>query len=173
MALAGTAPVSREARDFLSDPKELHEHLLVVQNLKEILSTFGMVDQGPTEVLELPALQHLKTELSAKIETKTTWQDLLQKLHPTAALGTYPPQHWKWLKELPEQTHRKTFGAPFGVQFSSEFQLAIVGIRQIQWDHQGIRIGAGCGIVKESLFEKEWQEILLKISSVKKMFGWV
>lgn len=172
MALAGTASLQRTSEDFMQDPKELKEHQFVIDNLRQVLEPLGKANCGPTHVLKLPHLQHLLTELSVPLSTIPSWVELIEMFHPTAALGTVPRSHWKELINLPEQQSRRSFGAPFGVRFSPDSQLALVGIRQFQWNSAEIRIGAGCGIVKESIFDREWQELLLKIESVKKVFGW-
>ncbi|MCM2323684.1 MAG: chorismate-binding protein, partial [Oligoflexia bacterium] len=69
MALAGTYR-KKEGFDFssiLRDPKERREHQLVIDDLREALVPFGEVRVGETEVLELPSLVHLKTELEARL----------------------------------------------------------------------------------------------------------
>ena len=52
-------------------------------------------------------------------------------------------------------------------KLSETEELAIVALRQVQWDKTCVRLGAGGGIVLESHEETEWQEILAKIESVK------
>ncbi|MBL7669850.1 MAG: chorismate-binding protein [Bdellovibrionaceae bacterium] len=172
MALAGTAPLNRESGSFLNDPKERAEHYFVVKNLMDVLKPLGSFEAMATEVLKLPTLQHLKTEIGVHLNQQMSWNQLLQTMHPTAALGTYPREQWRWLRELPDQRARGPFGAPFGVQNQDGHLLCLVGIRQVQWDQQKMRIGAGCGLVKESIFEREWNELLLKIESVQRNFGW-
>jgi menaquinone-specific isochorismate synthase len=61
------------------------------------------------------------------------------------------------------------FSIPTG-QGTSE-TLCLVAIRNMQWDENGSRMGAGCGIVKESLPEREWQEVQQKLSSIQIMLG--
>lgn len=172
MALAGTAPLTLESGIFLNDPKERAEHHFVVKNMMEVLKPMGTFEAMSTQVLRLPTLQHLKTEISVQLRDEMSWASLLQAMHPTAALGTYPREQWRWLEELPDQRARGSFGAPFGVQLDDGRLLALVGIRQVQWNLEKMRIGAGCGLVKESVFEREWKELLLKIDSVQRNFGW-
>jgi isochorismate synthase EntC len=47
----------------------------------------------------------------------------------------------------------------------------LVAIRNIQWQDEKIRLGSGCGIVKSSQIEREWQELKLKRESVKRMLS--
>jgi menaquinone-specific isochorismate synthase len=170
MALAGTEKKQGRSH-LLDDDKNLKEHDFVVQELREKLSRFGEVSLEGPQILELPTLYHLFTKFSVKL--KTDWDDLkaLQYLHPTSALGISPFSKWKELETLPEQKDRRFFGSPLLFNLSSDSSLALVCLRQIQWDEQKIRIGAGGGVVRESQEELEWNEILAKMDSVKKLMG--
>ncbi len=170
MALAGTEKKQGPCH-LLADSKNLKEHDFVVQDLLEKLKSFGKVEMYGPVVLELPTLYHLLTKFS--IHLQKNWNDLesVSKLHPTSALGISPSYKWKELEDLPEQKTRNFFGAPFLLQIGSEESLALVALRQIQWDLNEVRIGAGGGVVQESEEEFEWLEILAKIDSVKKLMG--
>ncbi len=170
MALAGTEK-KRGASSLLSDEKNLKEHGFVVQELFEKLGQLGKVQAKGPHVLELPTLYHLLTKFSVSLNE--IWDNLkaLKYLHPTSALGISPYKKWRELENLPEQKDRKYFGAPFLIQIGVEESLALVALRQIQWNKEEIRIGAGGGVVELSQEELEWQEILAKIDSVKKLMG--
>jgi anthranilate synthase component 1 len=49
----------------------------------------------------------------------------------------------------------------------------VVMIRGLFWDDTHARIYAGCGVVEQSVFEKEWEEVKLKMKSIEKNFGLV
>ncbi len=170
MALAGTEK-KHGTCNLLSDEKNLKEHDFVVQELIEKLGQLGKVETSGPQILELPTLYHLLTKFSVSLDG--TWENLkaLQFLHPTSALGISPYKKWKELERLPEQKDRKYFGAPFLIQIGVEESLALVALRQIQWNKKEIRIGAGGGVVQQSQEELEWLEILAKIDSVKKLMG--
>lgn len=170
MALAGTEK-KQGACSLLSDEKNLKEHDFVVQELFEKLGKLGVVEASGPEILELPTLYHLLTKFNVSLSE--AWDDLkaLQYLHPTSALGISPYKKWRELENLPEQKDRKYFGAPFLIQIGVEESLALVALRQIQWNKEEIRIGAGGGVVQQSQEELEWLEILAKIDSVKKLMG--
>ena len=170
MALAGTEK-KQGACHLLEDPKNLKEHDFVVRELFEKLQRYGEVSADGPQVLELPTLYHLLTRFKVKLQN--TWNDFtaLQFFHPTSALGISPFTKWRELEKLPEQKGRKYFGAPFFVRLEAEKSLAVVALRQIQWNAEEIRIGAGGGVVQESQEELEWLEILAKIESVKKLMG--
>lgn len=181
MALAGTLPkkqfqandISIEAAEkkLLLDQKELSEHEFVVNDLLTQLNQLGQPLKNGPYVVELPTLYHLRTDFEYQVDRQIDFNQLIQKLHPTPALGTYPRHLWNsWLKDLPEQKHRGTFGAPFTLQMLN-WKSSIVGIRNIEWSKNGSRIGSGCGIVADSDLQKEWYELKQKRESVKRLLG--
>ncbi len=177
MALAGTMPRSEIGirLSLLKDPKEMHEHQLVVQDLERQLGKLGTVQKTLPQILELPTLLHLQSLLEVETSEHSIGR-LIQLLHPTPALGVSPRAYgFHWLQSLNDQQGRRIFGAPVAFSLPSEKTgaetLCLVAIRNMQWDENGSRMGAGCGIVKESLPEREWQEVQHKLSSIQLMLG--
>ena len=171
MALAGTA--GDDGHRLLEDPKEVKEHNLVVQSLKNSLSEFGSVKVTDPYEWSPGALTHLRTDLSVEISSEE-WSPLklIQKLHPTPALGGVPQkQSLAWLKANEGPVGRGVFGAPFGF-VSKHHSKVVVSIRCLIWRDGKVFVGSGCGIVKESQLENEWQELKNKRRAVKKVFGW-
>ncbi len=174
VALAGTRRDSErsERLPLTEDPKELREHRLVIEGIQSSLRTFGEVQVGETHELRLPGLSHLKTPITLQARgDHFALRDLVSALHPTPALGTSPRDAFQSvLSELDQKlgTDRKRFGAPFG--FSGGFSRAVVAIRNLQWDRQGITVSAGCGVIAESDAEREWQELQAKIAAAKRIF---
>lgn len=170
MALAGTASKKeRQAKDLLTDKKELSEHDFVVQEILESLQNMGDFKAEPLQVLELPTLWHLLTPIRGKVSNVSPF-DLVKALHPTPALGVFPRKYgWQWLQDLPLQKERGSFGAPLVFRLGSDHCVALVCLRRIEWKGDRARIFAGCGLVKQSHFDREWLEIQNKIDSVKKV----
>lgn len=173
MALAGTSchvDLTERASELLSSKKELAEHQYVVEDLKKKLSFLGDISVGELEVLHLSSLSHLKTPLHLALKNPvSSLEPLIQKLHPTAALGVYPESEASFLKVLRQPG--EFLGAPFGVRLDSNAAQVAVGIRQLQWQQDQLLVGAGCGIVKGSDVHKEWQELKSKREFTKKSLG--
>lgn len=169
MALAGTQAKGQEM-SLLLDSKNLAEHAFVADELETKWSRWGRALRNPVQVLELPTLLHLQTLFHVDLQNDVSDEELVVGLHPTSALGTFPPEAWQELQSLPEQADRGFFGAPILFPLAgSEESLAIVSLRQIQWNRDEIKLGAGGGVVKQSQEELEWNEILAKMNSVKKL----
>ncbi len=168
MALAGTKKLEN-ANPFSLDRKELFEHQVVVEGICESLASLGKVSIGQRQLLQLPILTHLMTPIEMSLYQPTSFEVLVRALHPTPALGAFPRQKGEeWLCHYQNQLDRNSFGAPVGLCFPEKgIKNCYVAIRNVQWNDQGMKIGAGCGVVSESQLDQEWEELCLKLQAVK------
>lgn len=171
MALAGTEKKLGTPPQLMGDEKILREHQIVVDELLKKWAGWGHVKAEALSVLELPTLYHLCTPLQIQLQKTPNPFHLVQALHPTSAVGVDPSDQWRSLESLPGQKQRDFFGAPLCFCLHPEESLALVALRQVQWNNKGIRLGAGGGIVEGSSLQLEWREILAKIESVKTLLG--
>lgn len=173
MACAGTSSLKAEIKDLFNDPKELHEHNLVVRGICESMEPFGKVAVERMRLLLLPRLAHLTTAIEVELRSAPEFEKIVKALHPTPALGGIPRQAAiLWLEQYQRKIDRMRFGAPVGY-FRPKVQQGgcFVAIRNAQWNHKGIFIGAGCGVVAESQYEQEWDEVNLKLQATKEMLA--
>lgn len=174
MALAGTRPLAR-AQELLREPKELREHRFVVDDISRRLSPFGNVEIGALGVMRLPGIAHLITPIFfiESGDERMTFADMVRRLHPTAALGVSPRTEAgeRWLREADRLVGRRRFGAPFGLERDDRFALALVSIRNVEWEGKALRIGSGAGLLPESIAEQEIEELRQKREQVKALFG--
>ena len=92
-------------------------------------------------------MYHLYTEIKANLNDKS-YIGLIDRLHPTPALGGYPKEEALDFIENKEFGTRGLYGAPVGyidVYDDCEF---IVAIRSMLIKEQQATLYAGCGIVK-------------------------
>ncbi|MBX3033008.1 MAG: chorismate-binding protein [Bdellovibrionaceae bacterium] len=173
MALAGTlAKADGRAEDLARSQKDQYEHRLVVKDIRNELQNIGQVRVGTTEIVDLPTLWHLKTSIEAELHDEPDIEDLIRRLHPTAALGVFPRLFgWRWMRELPGQEGRARYGAPVTWRLGGGRVLSLVGIRHLQWRGDQLLLGSGCGIVKDSDVDAEWTELIRKRQSVLKILG--
>lgn len=173
MALAGTRLTELEKQSSLiNDEKEIYEHEIVVRTLKQKLRTYGDLEISPTYVWELGAISHLRTDITVELNEKPTGPEffvkMIRQLHPTPALGIASNRFgFDWLKTIDGSVRRGRFGAPFGVLNMMGRSRVLVAIRNIQWDHENVYLGSGCGIVAQSELEREWHELEIKRKSIK------
>lgn len=172
MALAGTAR-SEDQEVFAVDEKEIREHEYVAQTLVSKLLDLGKMERRSREILDLGSIVHFLTLIRLKLQTETSPEALIRRLHPTPALGPLPRTgetlslllNWRNRLNCPAE-----FGAPFGLWDQGNFH-AVVAIRGIWW-HQGkLMLPAGCGIIEPSRLVNEWRELRLKREAVKKFLS--
>ncbi len=174
MALAGTA--RREERELFGvDEKEIREHEFVAQTLMAKLADFGMVRRKERQILDLGELIHFHTPIEVELYRKESAANLVQRLHPTPALGPLPRTS-ETLSTLYDWRQRlgcpAWFGAPFGLFHEGSFE-ALVGIRMTLWQGSEVEIPAGCGVIEASRLVNEWRELRLKREAVKRVFGFL
>lgn len=169
MALAGTA--KREDREvFAVDEKEIREHEYVAQTLVSKLQGLGNPHRKPREILDLGSIVHFLTHIRVSLDRPTSPDQLIERLHPTPALGPLPRTEetlglllgWRRQLGCPE-----TFGAPFGLWHEGGFD-AVVAIRGLWWSDKEVSLPAGCGIIEASRLVNEWRELRLKRDAVKR-----
>lgn len=172
MALAGTCSSVRERDSFLNDEKERWEHQLVVKGISEALQPLGVLHVGDVEVLKMSQLNHLMTLIELDLDQDFDFDQIVKVLHPTPALGASPRKRGgEWLRTMEQLTPRQYYGAPVGFHCpKSGYSQCAVAIRNMQWNSSGLRIGGGCGVVRESIIDREWSEVQLKIQSVREQF---
>lgn len=174
MALASTFQAQDEMtalKLYREDQKLQAEHQWVIEDIHQKLERWGEVFQQPTEVCSAGPFWHGRTQLELQ-SIQADFMTLMQELHPTAALGGYPTKAAvKLLKSWDQEKKRAGFGAPFVFSQSQVCAHAIVAIRNIYWDAQGVYLGSGCGVIPESNWQAEWNELNLKRASVRQLFN--
>ena len=166
MALAGTAADSQHK--LQEDLKEKWEHELVVEEIKKLLTGLGKYRFSDTYTYSVGNLSHLRTDFKLRLNKDISFQELCCILHPTPALGGSPKEEaLKLLTEFHSYSDsRNSFGAPFGV-VKQEKAFCVVAIRNIQFMEGKAYLGSGCGLVKESVMEREWDELKRKRLFIK------
>lgn len=174
-ALAGTisTKVPNYESVLLSDEKERLEHKLVIDDisskLKKIASKIVVKE---TECVRFGKIAHIQTIINFQTDQKDP-TELIKSLSPTAALGGYPSEH---VNEFLVQTQyykikkqERIFGAIFGIK-KENVCVGLVSIRNIYWEDDDVFIHSGCGVVKDSIPEKELIEVQNKRATIERIF---
>jgi isochorismate synthase len=180
MALAGSFPRganpeddSRLAARLLTDPKERTEHAVVVDALREDLAPLCTRVIAPAEprIHSLATLQHLMTPVRAQVRAGTSVLDLVDRLHPTPAVGGYPRQRALELLRERESLDRGRYAAPLGwVDARGEGEF-VVGLRSALLCQRKATLFAGCGIVGDSDPDTEYVESGWKLRPMLSALG--
>ncbi|MEX0719190.1 MAG: isochorismate synthase [Balneolaceae bacterium] len=150
--------------ELLHSQKDLSEHAFVLDAIEENLERFSDVLEHPETpaIKKLSNVQHLYTPVRAKIKAGVSRTEVLARLHPTPAVGGYPSeQAMPFINKL-ENFDRGWYAAPVGwINANGEGEF-VVAIRSGLIKNDEVRFFAGCGIVKDSNPQKEWDETNLK-----------
>ncbi len=171
-ALAGTAKMEK-AEEFLQSKKDRHEHNLVIQDIEEKLRPFVKTTKtAETKLHPYKSIDHLKTDIEGELLDDVNFTELTSILSPTAALGGYPKEtSLNFLKtsHYGRKYPERYFGSAMGLMSSDTIEF-IVAIRNVQWEGNHLYIECGGGVVPESQFERELEEIHLKRDTVRKHY---
>ncbi|WP_070120458.1 isochorismate synthase [Bacillus marinisedimentorum] len=160
-------------KELLQDEKNLHEHALVVKMIKQAMEA----GCDHVEVPDSPALykvrdiQHLYTPVKGKAKSDATLLSMVEKLHPTPALGGFPQEQAMEKIRTEEIMDRGWYAAPIGwmdVRGNGEFA---VGIRSGLLQGDEASLFAGCGIVGDSDPECEYVETKMKFKPMLSALG--
>ncbi|MCL2681031.1 MAG: isochorismate synthase [Streptococcaceae bacterium] len=166
-ALAGTVSRTVEnAEDFLlNDSKNLAEHRIVIDAIHDKMAQLSdSITVGQTDLMPLKNVYHLRTLLSVQSqESIITWA---RHLHPTPALGGFPQtQALDFLKNH-ENHERGLYASPIGLIDQNGDGTLVVGIRSALLNDNQLYAYAGCGIVKDSDCQSEYQETKIKLKTL-------
>ncbi|SMB84977.1 isochorismate synthase [Desulfonispora thiosulfatigenes DSM 11270] len=171
MCLAGTigrgkTPAEDEklGNELLNDHKNLYEHALVVEMIKNAM------EKGCEEVeiakspslYDLKNVKHLHTPVKGLAKEGVTILDMVERLHPTPALGGYPKEISMNIIRKKEVLDRGWYAGPIGWLDSKCDGEFAVAIRSSLIKGNIVSLFAGGGIVERSNPAQEYQETEMK-----------
>ncbi|MFT4702533.1 MAG: isochorismate synthase [Bradymonadia bacterium] len=169
-ALAGTASTQDvgAADALMNSVKDQAEHRAVVDHIRESLSPLckSLKIGSAPELRALKNALHLRTGISGTLEDGVDVFDVLQRLHPTPAVGGVPVDAaLRWIRER-EPTPRGGYAAPIGWVDANGDADVMVAIRSAVVRGDRAHLFAGGGIVAGSEAEGEWEETNLKLQAM-------
>ncbi len=178
--LAGSIPRGKTKEDdhilgdaLLSDQKNLTEHQFVVDMIKEAMEESCTEVELPEkpQLMKMRDIQHLYTPVIGKTRDDASLLALVDRLHPTPALGGLPKKEAvERIREV-EELDRGFYAAPLGwMDFRGNGEYA-VAIRSGLIQDNEASIFAGCGVVQDSNAESEYQETKIKFRPMLTALG--
>ncbi len=149
---------------LLDSAKDRREHDVVTQTITENLDEACLslrVAETP-KLLKLGNIQHLCTPITGRLSNGYTIFDLVERLHPTPAVGGRPREATLHFIRQHEGLDRGWYAGPVGwVNAEGEGEFA-VALRSALLRGGTATLFAGCGIVADSDPEREYAESELK-----------
>lgn len=174
MALAGTQKDNQEV-EIVWQQKEKDEQQFVtdfiVKRLREF--TASVVVSEPYS-LKAGSIWHIKTDISGVLKDNSTLEEVIDTLHPTPAVCGLPKKKAKAFI-LENENYNRTFYTGFLGELNSTFEGnnassdLFVNLRCMQIQENKAILYMGCGITKESIPEKEWEESVNKSMTMKRV----
>jgi len=166
VALAGT--IHRWDSKAQWTEKEFEEQQMVTDHIVAALSqskALGEIMVDERQTVNAGNLQHLCTSITAELNDYSL-NEIIEKLHPTPAVGGFPTVEATQVIHALEQYDRTFytgFLGPFDQQKKVDF---FVNLRCCRWEEEQIYIFSGAGITAKSNPEMEWEEICRKVSTI-------
>ncbi len=158
---------------LLSDDKNREEHAFVVEMIRDALEEVaGSVDvpDGPT-LYKGRDIQHLYTPVVVKQAKDVPLMDVVQRLHPTPALGGFPQKESVEIIREHEKLDRGWYSSPVGWIDANDQGEFAVAIRSGLINENHVSLFAGCGIVADSDPESEYEETQIKLKPMLSALG--
>lgn len=166
-AVAGSAGIGQASRLVVS-PKEQHEHALVVDAIVRALGPACESIDRPAEPIahRLANIVHLRTPIRGRLREPVHVLSLVERLHPTPAVGGTPTAAALAYLRAAEGAPRGWYAAPFGRFDERGEGHFVVALRSCVRYPGGLRAYAGAGIVRGSRPLDELEETRLKLRAV-------
>lgn len=170
----------RLKNELLNDEKELAEHRMLIDLARNDIGKFakaGSVSvKNPMSVVMYESVMHIKSEVYGQKRNDASINDVISVVFPAGTLSGSPKiRAMQIINEL-ESSARGIYGGGIGFfHFNGDMQMAILIRSAIFVDDKNLAknhvfIGAGAGIVMDSIEENEYKEICNKRKSLLKVF---
>ncbi|MEN2413555.1 chorismate-binding protein [Flavobacterium mesophilum] len=174
MALAGTQKDNMQT-EIVWQQKEKDEQQFVTDFIVKRLCEFtaSVVVSEPYS-LKAGSIWHIKTDISGVLKDNSTLEEVIDTLHPTPAVCGLPKKKSKAFI-LENEKYDRTFYTGFLGELNSTFagnntsSDLFVNLRCMQIQDEKAILYMGCGITKESIPEKEWEESVNKSMTMKRV----
>ena len=177
--IAGTRPRGKNEaedikneKDLLCDPKELAEHLMLIdlgRNDIGKISKVGTVELTEKMIIERYShVMHIVSNVTGKIENTIKPLDILRATFPAGTVSGAPKiRAMEIINEL-EPLKRGIYSGAIGyLSWTGDLDTAL-SIRTAVIKDDFIHVQAGAGIVYDSVPETEWEETMNKAMALLK-----
>ncbi len=160
VSLAGT-----KAKDRGWTSKEIHEQQVVTDYITSTLAVAKPLKVDGPHTVDAGFFEHLKSYISAEIETRDQVETFLNALHPTPAVCGLPKEEAKAFILEHEGYNRKFYAGFMG--WSNDYESEyFVNLRCAQLFSNKVKLYVGGGIMADSAAENEWTETQMKAKTI-------
>jgi menaquinone-specific isochorismate synthase len=153
---------------LFDSPKNRSEHKFAIDSLVSSLEQFTdqiEVDDKPFSIA-LPNLWHLASDVRALLNSDASSLQVVNALHPSAAVAGTPRDKALEVIEAIENLDRGRYAGPVGWLGADGDGVWAIALRGAQLENNVLTAFAGCGIVAESDAQAELAEAVLKFKPI-------
>jgi anthranilate synthase component 1 len=180
--IAGTRPRTGDPQrdkelveELLKDPKEAAEHVMLVDLARNDLGRVSKI--GSVKVTRFKTVEayshvfHLVSEVEGELKEGCDALDVIKATFPAGTLSGAPKVRAMQIISEKEPVRRGFYGGAVGyLDFNGNADTAIA-IRCVLYKDGVYYLGAGAGIVADSMPEREYEECLHKASALFEALG--
>lgn len=166
MCLAGTAPRDKGPAFLDQSEKDRREHAAVRRYVRNALDTVADEIRMPPapEVVTRGEVLHLLSPVEARLRPGRTIWDAADALHPTPAVGGSPRDQALQQISLTEPFDRGWYAGGVGFVALDGTGHLSVALRAALVEGHAAHLFAGCGLVRDSVGERELDESSWKLA---------
>ena len=168
---ANAADDAAQAGELLRDPKEMAEHLMIVDlersDLGRVARTGSVVVERLAAVESFATVHHVVSDVSAVLREGTGVGELVRATFPGGSITGAPKLRAMQILREVEETERGPYTGAIGFFHGAEqLELSIAIRTAIVSEGRGLSF-AGGGIVADSDPDREWNETELKLAAFR------
>lgn len=169
IALAGTQK-DTGSNEVVWQNKEKVEQQFVTDYIVETLNdAASKVLVSKPYSIKAGSIWHIITDISGTLNSGSSLREVIQLLHPTPAVCGLPKDKSKAFI-LENENYDRTFYTGFLGELNIENKTDLfVNLRCMEICDSQAHLFMGCGITKDSVPEKEWEESINKSATMKKV----
>jgi anthranilate synthase component 1 len=153
-------------KELLSDPKEIAEHLMLIdlgRNDVGRVSEVGQVEVSDQMVVERYShVMHIVSNVEGKAKPGMTAMDVLRAAHPAGTLSGAPKIRAMEIIDQLEPVKRGIYGGAVGYLGWNGNMDTAIAIRTAVIKNGKLYVQAGAGVVADSVPRLEWKETMNK-----------
>lgn len=171
MALAGTQKYAGTTNVVWQDKEKQEQQYVtdfMLENLKEAVESLQVTTPF---TVQAGNLVHIRTDISGKLKSADSLENLINILHPTPAVCGLPKDVAAAFILENEGYQRNYYAGFLGELNSNESANLFVNLRCMQVENMSASIYVGGGITTDSIPENEWAETASKAEVMKKVLS--
>ena len=175
--IAGTRPRGKTKaedaklkKELLSDPKELAEHLMLLDLGRNDVGKFSEIGSVKVDsqfaVEKYSHVMHIVSNVTGKYKKNTSLIDVLLSGFPAGTVSGAPKIRAMEIIDELEKTRRKLYAGGIGYFSPNNNMDTCIALRTALIKNKKVYVQAGAGIVADSNPEKEYQETVNKAKAL-------